>query len=214
MHLPISYLMLSNPVNVVLHPEQILLDTDCRTWFDEFDQAERELERRENRIRPSFVYLSGRELSETMQEYYADIGVQIIEGSPPPLPTVEELEAAFAAERDNPTELTADEQAAEEALATIDTLRQRLLALQRAELAEYGERLAHAVRERLQALALPVPINVTVDVDAPSDGAPETPLEAWAVGAIDTAIARCRLPGEWDHFRAGFAMSMGPPVCH
>jgi hypothetical protein len=26
--------------------------------------------------------------------------------------------------------------------------------------------------------------------------------------------AGCRLPGEWDHFRAGFAMSMGPPVCH
>src|SRR6478752_4434562 len=25
---------------------------------------------------------------------------------------------------------------------------------------------------------------------------------------------RCRLPGERDHFRAGFAMKMGPPVCH
>jgi 5-methylcytosine-specific restriction endonuclease McrA len=25
---------------------------------------------------------------------------------------------------------------------------------------------------------------------------------------------KCRLPGEWDHFRAGFAMRMGPPVCH
>jgi len=24
----------------------------------------------------------------------------------------------------------------------------------------------------------------------------------------------CRLPGERDHFRAGFAMKMGPPVCH
>jgi hypothetical protein len=27
-------------------------------------------------------------------------------------------------------------------------------------------------------------------------------------------IRICRLPGERDHFRAGFAMSMGPPVCH
>jgi hypothetical protein len=24
----------------------------------------------------------------------------------------------------------------------------------------------------------------------------------------------CRLPGERDHFRAGFAMRMGPPACH
>jgi hypothetical protein len=27
-------------------------------------------------------------------------------------------------------------------------------------------------------------------------------------------FGNCRLPGERDHFRAGFAMSMGPPVCH
>ena len=25
---------------------------------------------------------------------------------------------------------------------------------------------------------------------------------------------RCRLPGERDHFRAGFVMSIGPLVCH
>jgi hypothetical protein len=30
----------------------------------------------------------------------------------------------------------------------------------------------------------------------------------------DDVLAGCRLPGERDHFRAGFAMSMGPPVCH
>lgn len=32
--------------------------------------------------------------------------------------------------------------------------------------------------------------------------------------AKENMFRECRLPGERDHFRAGFAMSMGPPVCH
>lgn len=179
----------TDPVEVVLHPERILFDMDSSTRIEDLDNAERELERRENAIRPSRVYTYGRELSEQMRQYYADLGVQIIDGSPPPLPTVEEIEAAVAADRDNPVALTPEEQAEEESLAAIGELRERLEALQRDELAEYGERLAQAVRARLAALELPVPVTVTVDLDTPWDAAPESPLEAWAVGAIDTAIA-------------------------
>jgi len=180
----------TEPVNVVVHPERILFDMDSSAWFDEFDAAETELQRRENAIRPSHVYsYPGHELTEGMRAYYTDLGVEIIDGSPPPLPTVEELEAALAAERENPTELTAKEQATEDALAAIQALRNRLEALQRDELAEYGQLLAQAVRERLRALKLPVPVNVSVDLDTPWDQAPESPLEAWATGAIERAIA-------------------------
>ncbi len=38
------------------------------------------------------------------------------------------------------------------------------------------------------------------------------------IALLGTAIVYgtdvCRLPGERDHLRAGFAMGMGPPVCH
>lgn len=180
----------TEPVNVVVHPERILFDMDSSAWFDEFDAAETELQRRENAIRPSHTYsYPGHELTEQMRAYYTDLGVEIIDGPPPPLPTVEEIEAAMAAERENPTELTPEEQATEDALAAIETLSNRLEALQREELAEYGQRLAQAVRERLTALELPVPVTVSVDLDTPWDQAPDSPLEAWATGAIERAIA-------------------------
>lgn len=194
----------TEPVNVVVHPERILSDIDSLAWFRNFDAAETELQRRENAIRPGRVYSHpGHELSERMREYFTDLGVEIIDGPPPPLPTVEEIEAAMAAERDNPTELTPDEQAAEDALAAIEVLRDRLEALQRDELAEYGQRLTQAVRERLAALKLPVPATVTVDLDTPPHEAPETPIDGWATGAIERAIAAAiaetptpeRLPG-------------------
>ncbi|GAA2417741.1 helix-turn-helix domain-containing protein [Mycolicibacterium llatzerense] len=177
------------PVKVVLNPERILIDTDASTWFRELDAAEVELSRREDAISPGHVYsYPGHELSEDMRRYYMDRGTEIIEGPPPPLLTVEELEAAMAAERDNPTELTAEEQAADDALTALADLRERLEALRRQELADYGDRLAHAVRERLEALALPVPVTVSVDLDTPWDEAAEMPGE-WAVGALDVAIA-------------------------
>ncbi|OBB06439.1 hypothetical protein A5731_16590 [Mycolicibacterium conceptionense] len=180
----------TEPVNVVVHPERILFDMDSSGWFDEFDAAETELQRRENAIRPSHTYsYPGHELTEQMRAYFTDLGVEIIDGPPPPLPTVEEIEAAMAAERENPTELTAEEQATEDALVAIEALRNRLEALQREELAEYGQRLAQAVRERLTALELPVPVTVSVDLDTPWDQAPDSPLEAWATGAIERAVA-------------------------
>lgn len=180
----------TEPVNVVVHPERILFDMDSSAWFDEFDAAEAELQRRENAISPGYVYsYPGHELTEQRRAYFTDLGVEIVDGPPPPLPTVEELEAAMAAERENPTELTPEEQATEDALAAIEALRDRLEALQRDELAEYGQRLAQAVRERLTALKLPVPVIVSVDLDTPWAQAPESPLEAWAVGAIDRSIA-------------------------
>jgi transcriptional regulator with XRE-family HTH domain len=181
----------TEPVNVVVHPERILLDMGSSSaWDHGFYASETELQRRENAIRPSYTYsYPGHELSDDMRAYYADLGVEIIDGPPPPLPTVEAIEAAMAAERENPTELTPEEQATEDALAAIEALRERLEALQREELAEYGRQVAQAVRERLTALKLPVPVTVTVDIDTPWDQAPETPLEAWATGAIERAIA-------------------------
>lgn len=180
----------TDPLDVVLHPERILIDMDaCTPWSKGFDDAETELQRRENAIRPSRVYSHpGHELSDEMRRYYSDLGVQIIDGPPPPVPTLEEFEAAFAAERDNPTELSPEDQAADNALAALSELRDRLEALQREELAEYGQRLAAAVASRLEALALPVPITVSVDLDTSWDMAPETPLD-WATGAIEKAIA-------------------------
>ncbi|WP_198344622.1 helix-turn-helix domain-containing protein [Mycobacterium dioxanotrophicus] len=180
----------TEPVNVVVHPERILADTDSSSWFDELDAAETELQRRENAIRPTHVYsYPGRELSTKMREYYTDLGVEIIEGTPPPTPTVAEMEATLAAEQDNPTDLTPEEHAAEDALAAIEVLRGRLETLQRDELAQYAERIAQAIRQRLAALRLPVPVTVTIDLDTPLHEAPETPHGTWAVGAIDTAIA-------------------------
>ena len=194
----------TEPVNVVVHPERILSDIDSLAWFNNFDAAETELQRRENAIRPGRVYsYPGHELSARMRAYFTDLGVEIIDGPPPPLPTIEEIEAAVAAERENPTELTPEELAAEDAVAAIEVLRDRLEALQRDELADYGQRLAQAVRERLAALKLPVPVTVTVDLDSPSHEAPETPIDGWATGAIERAIAAAiaetptpdRLPG-------------------
>lgn len=181
----------TEPVKVTVNPERILFDTDSSSWFDDLDAAEAELSRREDAISPGHVYsYPGHELSEEMRRYYLDRGVEIIDGPPPPEPTAEEIEAAFAAARDDPDGFAfAADPAEQEALETIEALRDHLEALQRQELADYGERLAVAVREQLEALALPVPVIVTVDLDTPWDKAPESILRDWAVGAIDTAIA-------------------------
>ncbi|BBX88182.1 helix-turn-helix domain-containing protein [Mycolicibacterium aubagnense] len=181
----------TEPVKVTLNPERILFDTDSSSWFDDLDAAEAELSRREDAINPGHVYsYPGHELSEEMRRYYLDRGVEVIDGPPPPEPTAEEIEAAFAAARDDPDGFAfAADPAEQEALDAIEALRAQLEALQRQELAEYGERLAVAVREQLEALALPVPVIVTVDLDTPWDKAPESILRGWAVGAIDTAIA-------------------------
>lgn len=180
----------TDPLDVVLHPERILIDMNAHTsWSSGFDAAEAELQRRENAIRPSYVYSHpGHELNDEMRRYYTDLGVQIIDRPPPPPPRLEELEAAFAVERDSHVDLSPEDQAEDDALAALSDLRDRLEALQHEELAEYGQHLAAAVQSRLEELALPVPVTVSVDLDTPWDLAPETPLN-WATGAIDKAIA-------------------------
>lgn len=180
------------PVKVVLNPERVLIDIDAHTsWSNGFDTAEVELQRRENAVSPCWVHsYPGHELSEDMRRYYLDRGVEIIDSPPPPASTVEESEAVAAAARDDPDGFAlAADPAEDAALEAIEALRAQLEALQRQELADYGERLAAAVREQLDALALPVPAIVTVDLDTPWDEAPETILRDWAVGAIDTAVA-------------------------
>ncbi|CAA0127322.1 Uncharacterised protein [Mycolicibacterium vanbaalenii] len=176
----------TEPVTVVLNPERILFDDDASDWFEQVDAAEREIQRRESAIRPGIVYSYDKD-PQTLQ-WAADDGTEIRPGAPPPLPTTEEWAAVMAAEDANPTPLSAEEQAEEDALEALEVLRGRVTVQERAELAEYGDRLGHAVRTALAALQLPVPITVTVDLDTPWDQAPETPSE-WTANAIDKATA-------------------------
>ena len=85
--------------------------------------------------------------------------------------------------------MTPEEQAEEDALAALEALRERVEAQHRAELADYGERAAAAVRTELAALKLPVPVSVTVDLDTPWDQAPDSPTLGWTTNAIDNAVA-------------------------
>lgn len=191
----------TEPVTVVLHPERILFDSDASNEFEEMDAAEGEITRRENAIRPGYVY-SGDADPQSLQ-WAIDLGYEVREGHPPEPPAQEEWEAMIAAADANPRPLSAEEQAEEDALEALGVLRDRLAQQQRADLAEYGDRVAGAVRQQLAALKLPVPVTVTVDLDTPWDQAPETPPEGWTAGAIDTAIAAAiaaaptpdRLPG-------------------
>lgn len=177
----------TEPVTVVLHPERILFDSDTSNHFDEMDAAEAEITRRENAIRPGHVY-SG-EADPQSLPWAIDLGYEVRPGSQPPPPTQEELEAMVAAADANAAALSPEEQAEEDALEALGALRDRLTEQQRADLAEYGNRLVDAVRTQLAALQLPVPVTVAVDLDTPWDQAPQTPAEGWSTGAIDTAIA-------------------------
>lgn len=177
----------TEPVTVVLHPERILFDTDASDRFEEMDAAEAEIERRVNAIRPGIMY-SG-DADRQLYQWAIDLGYDVRPGAPPPNPTLEEIEAWQQAERENPTPLTAEEQAEEDAIEALSVLQSRLEQQQRADLANYGDRLANAVRAQLAELKLPVAISVSVDLDTPWDKAPETLTAAWATGAIDTAVA-------------------------
>ncbi|WP_062891122.1 helix-turn-helix domain-containing protein [Mycobacterium avium] len=175
----------TEPVTVVLNPERILFDHGGSNDFEEMEAAEGEITRREKAIRPGRVY-SGDAEPQRLQ-WAIDLGYEVRAGHSPPLPTREELDATMAVA--DPTSLSPVEQAEEDALEALSALRDRLAQQYRADLAAYGERLAHAVRTKLAALQLPVPITVTVDLDTPWDQAPQTPTVGWTTGAIDTAIA-------------------------
>lgn len=191
----------TDPVTVVLHLERILFDNDASNDFEEMDAAEAEITRRENAIRPGRVY-SGEADPQSLQ-WAIDLGYEVQAGHPPPTPTREELEAMIAAADADTTPLSPEEQADEDALEALDALRNRLVAQRRADLADYGDRLADAVRTQLAALPLKVPVTVIVDLDTPWDQAPQTPSEGWTTGAIDAAVAAAiaatdtpdRLPG-------------------
>lgn len=177
----------TEPVTVVLHPERLLFDNDASDWFNELDNAEAEIQRRETAVRPGVIYTYDQD-PQTLQ-WAIDEGIEVIPGPPPPLPTDEEIRAWQAAERENPIPLTPEEQAEEDALAALDALRERVEAQRRAELADYGERAAAAVRTELAALKLPVPVSVTVDLDTPWDQALDSPTLGWTANAIDNAVA-------------------------
>ncbi|WP_207549091.1 XRE family transcriptional regulator [Mycolicibacterium peregrinum] len=180
----------TEPVTVVLHPERLLFDNNYSDWFDEVDRAEAEIQRREAAVTgPGVIYTYGRELDPRTLQRALDEGIEIRQGQPRPLPTAEEIEAWQAAERENPTPATPEEEAEDAALAALQDLRNAVEAQARAELIAYGEQLAAAVRTGLAALELPVPVSVTVDVDTPWDKAPESPVLDYATGAINIAVA-------------------------
>lgn len=180
----------TEPVAVVLHPERLLFDNDASNWFNEVDNAEAEIQRRETAITgPGIIYTYGRELDPRTLQRATDEGIEIRQGHPPPLPTAEEIEAWQRAEREKPTPATPEEEAEEAALAALENLRDAVDAQRRAELIAYGERAAAAVRTGLAALKLPVPVSVTVDVDTPWDKAPDSPALGWTASPIDNAIA-------------------------
>lgn len=195
----------TEPLHVVIRPADILDDLDS-DWLRDEDLDDAELDRRENAISPSQVYsYPGHELDDRMRAYYTDRGVIVVDGPPPPLPTAEEWAAAFAAEQANPTEPTPEEQALEDALADLATLREQLDEHHRSELRDYGEQIAHNVRDRLERIpGLTVPITVTVEVGPQSSGDSSDTIVVdprWATSTIDTAIAEAITatpdPGTW-----------------
>ncbi len=186
----------TEPVHVVIRPEDILDDLGS-TWFRDEDLDDEELERRENAVSPSYVYsYPGHELDDRMRAHYASRGVTVVDGTPPPAdpwPTAEEWEAAVAAERENPTELTPEEQAVEAALQDLTLLREQLREERAEELRDYGEQIAAQVRENLAGIdGLTVPVVVTVDLEPdPQRNATATqPVDPrWATTAIESAVA-------------------------
>lgn len=162
----------TEPVDIILKPEQILYDVGDLEHMAAYDDAEEELSRREEEISPSAPIKPG--------------GLDWVND---PV-RVAEFHAAVRAEAENPTPPTPEEEAIDDALAAVQALRDRLQAQQRAELAAYGQALATAVTEHLADLNLPVPISVTVDLDAELDALHGgTPLVGEVTGAIDVAIA-------------------------
>jgi transcriptional regulator with XRE-family HTH domain len=111
----------TDPVTVVLHPERILFDNDASNEFEEMDAAEGEITRRENAIHPGHVY-SGDAEPQRLQ-WAIDLGYEVRAGHPPEPPTQEELEAMIVAADANPTPLSPEEQAQEDALEALGVLR-------------------------------------------------------------------------------------------
>lgn len=186
----------TEPLHVVIDPERVLADIDS-SWFADERADDEELIRRENAVRPSYVYsYPGHELDDRMRAYYARLDYTIIDGTPPlttACPTAEEVEAALAAERKNPTELTPDEQAEEDALDDLALLRDRLAEERGEELAAYGAQLAAIVRDHLDTTlhGLTTPIIVTVADDTSTEAftaAPRTEVVDAAIAAAAAAV--------------------------
>ena len=170
---PLPWRHRTEPVDIVVKPEQILYDMGDLEHMGGYDDAEQELLRREDEISPS-VPINPGDLD------WVDDPVQIAA-----------FEAAVRAEAENPTPLAPEEPAIDDALAAVQALRDRLETQQRAGFADYGRALAAAVAQRVAALNLSVPVSVTVDLDAKIDAynGGDTPLVGDATGVIDAAIA-------------------------
>ena len=141
----------SEPVDIVLTPEQILYDLSDLEHMGGYDDAEHELLRREEEIAPSVPIQSG-DLDWVSDPVH-----------------VAEVEAAVRAEAENPTPLPPEEQTIDGGLAAVQVLKRSARSSATGRARRLRRALAAAVTERVAALNLPVPVSVTVDLDAKLD---------------------------------------------
>lgn len=150
----------TDPLVVTLYAEDIL-DTLQDPALEQYEQAREELERRYQALID--VYAGDRptiNIAELTAEETTEFLAQRQEYQ----------------RRSDAGELTADEEAADEAFHGAETLMEQLEAQYRGELQDYCAALTDAVRAELQALCDSVPCIVTVMPERPTDG---TAAPAW-----------------------------------
>jgi transcriptional regulator with XRE-family HTH domain len=174
----------TEPVTVELWVDNILRDLDS----DPYDDALDELDRREYEVPepddvpdepppPGLEFLNDRD----------EQGLPTWMGDPEKVAAVQRHIAETP-----PAPLTAGEQAQQDALNRIASLRERLDALRRAELSAYAENLTRAITAKLDELELNVPISVTINPSPPISQELRhgtTPLPGESYSRIEEAIA-------------------------
>ena len=121
----------TEPVEIVIHPERILIDRHD-TWFADYDAAAAELEDQDDAIEPSYVYSwPEHELSDVARAHYATRNVIIVDGPPPEMYPAGEISTAAARSSLTAAEI-AERKRLDDAHDAITAMRERLDAQQRA----------------------------------------------------------------------------------
>ncbi|WP_094287403.1 transcriptional regulator [Mycobacterium lehmannii] len=207
----------TEPVVIDLWVESILRDTNDTT-YDDYQEAEEELSRREHAI-PEPDDLPPGPFSPDDPRIAAvdwisvdDNGYLIVEGKagwgddPADVALLTELHQEAGASAPPHRPATAGEIAYDEAHEAITALRDALTEQERREYTDYAERLTVAVQARLAALKLPTP--ATVNITLASEGAgsndfddhspvtyPRNAIEAAIDDAITSTPTPSALPG-------------------